>query len=106
MIQYFREQGTPLCHKTIFMKAGATMKSTGIVRNIDELGRVVVPKEIRQRMGIANNDPVEIYIEGDKVILTKYAPVCHFCGSSDGVTDFKGKKICKSCIDDLVASTK
>ncbi|MBO5907934.1 MAG: AbrB/MazE/SpoVT family DNA-binding domain-containing protein [Clostridia bacterium] len=82
------------------------MKSTGIVRNIDELGRIVVPKEIRQRMGIANNDPVEIYIEGDKVILTKYTPVCHFCGSDSEVCDFKGKKICKSCISDIINSTK
>lgn len=82
------------------------MKSTGIVRNIDELGRVVVPKEIRQRMGIANTDPVEIYIEGDKIILTKYYPVCHFCGSSDGVTEFKSKKICRACISDIVNSEK
>ncbi len=82
------------------------MKSTGIVRNIDELGRVVVPKEIRQRMGIANTDPVEIYIEGDKIILTKYSPVCHFCGASDNVVEFKGKKICKSCIDDIVKTAE
>ena len=81
------------------------MKSTGIVRNIDELGRVVVPKEIRQRMGIANTDPVEIYIEGDKIILTKYSPVCHFCGSSENVIEFKGKKICKNCISDIVNTT-
>lgn len=82
------------------------MKSTGIVRNIDELGRVVVPKEIRQRMGIANNDPVEIYIDGDKIILTKYQPVCHFCGTADGVTEFRGKKICTSCISELSDLTK
>lgn len=77
------------------------MKSTGIVRNIDELGRVVVPKEIRTQMGIANTDPVEIYVEGDKIIMTKYRPVCHFCGAADNVLDFKGKKICAICIEDI-----
>ena len=77
------------------------MKSTGIVRNIDELGRVVVPKEIRKKLGISNTDPVEIYIEGDKVILTKYLPVCHFCGSSEDISEFKEKNICASCIAEL-----
>ena len=81
------------------------MKSTGIVRNIDELGRVVVPKEIRTKMGIANTDPVEIYVEGDKIILTKYTPVCHFCGSGDSVVDYKGKKICRSCIEEIKLSS-
>ena len=80
------------------------MKSTGIVRNIDELGRIVVPKEIRQRLGIANTDPVEIFDEGDRIILTKYTPVCHFCGTSEGVVDFKGKKICSICISELTNS--
>jgi len=77
------------------------MKSTGIVRNIDELGRIVVPKEIRTQQGIANNDPVEIYTEGDKIILTKYRPVCHFCGASENVLDFKGKKICLACTEEI-----
>jgi len=80
------------------------MKSTGIVRNIDELGRIVVPKEIRQRLGIANTDPVEIYVDGDKVILTKYTPVCHFCGASESVLDFKSKKICAECAGELAAT--
>lgn len=77
------------------------MKSTGIVRNIDELGRVVVPKELRKKLGIANTDPVEIYVEEDKIILKKYAPVCHFCGSTEDLQDFKEKKICSSCINEL-----
>lgn len=77
------------------------MKSTGIVRNIDELGRVVVPKEIRKKLGISNTDPVEIYIEGEKVILTKYLPVCHFCGSSDGLIEYREKNICTACISEL-----
>ena len=77
------------------------MKSTGIVRNIDELGRVVVPKELRKKLGIANTDPVEIYVEGEKIILTKYRPACHFCGSVDNVVEFKDKIVCKSCIGEL-----
>lgn len=77
------------------------MKSTGIVRHIDELGRIVVPKEMRKKMDIASSDPVEIYVDGDKIILTKYQPSCHFCGSEDSVSSFKGKKICRSCIDEI-----
>ena len=77
------------------------MKSTGIVRHIDELGRVVVPKEIRKKLGIENTDPVEIYVDGDKIILTKYHPVCHFCGSIDELVEFKGKNVCSACISEL-----
>lgn len=77
------------------------MKSTGIIRNIDELGRIVVPKEIRKKLGIENTDPVEIYVEGDKIILTKYLPACHFCANTEGVSDFKGKKICSECIKSI-----
>ena len=80
------------------------MKSTGIVRNIDELGRIVIPKEIRQRLGIANTDPVEIFVDGEKIILTKYTPVCHFCGAAEETIDFKEKKICLSCARELGAS--
>ena len=74
------------------------MKSTGIVRHIDELGRVVVPKEIRRKLGISNTDPVEIFTEGDRIILTKYVPVCHFC---EGLCEFKEKNICADCIGEL-----
>ena len=77
------------------------MKSPGIVRHIDELGRVVVPKELRRKLGIANTDPVEIYVEDDKIILKKYIPVCHFCGSTEDLTEYKEKNICSSCIADL-----
>ena len=77
------------------------MKSTGIVRNIDELGRVVVPKEYRKMLGIANTDPVEICLEGEKIILTKYHPVCHFCGSANNLVEYKEKKICQNCIREV-----
>lgn len=77
------------------------MKSTGIVRNIDDLGRVVVPKEMRNKMGIKNSDPVEIYVEGDKIILKKYQDSCLFCGSDSELLEFKSKKICKSCKSEI-----
>lgn len=77
------------------------MKSTGIIRNVDELGRIVIPKEMRKKMDIASNDPVEIYVDGDKIILTKYQPSCIFCGSAVAVSDFHGKKICEECIKAL-----
>ena len=80
------------------------MKSTGIVRNVDELGRIVIPKEMRKKMGISNSDPVEIYVESDKIILTKYAPSCHFCSSDVEISEFKGKKICKACLEEIKAS--
>lgn len=77
------------------------MKSTGIVRNVDELGRIVIPKEMRKKMDIANSDPVEIYVDGDKIILTKYNPSCCFCASDSEILEFKGKKICKACLDEI-----
>ena len=77
------------------------MKATGIVRNVDELGRIVIPKEMRKKMDIANSDPVEIYVEGNKIILTKYQPNCSFCASEENILEFKGKKICAECLNEL-----
>ena len=77
------------------------MKSTGIIRNIDELGRIVIPKEIRNAFDIKSSDPVEIYTEGDRVILTKYYPACIFCGGNEGVGYYKGKKVCARCLAEL-----
>ena len=76
------------------------MKSTGIIRNIDELGRLVVPKEMRTNLDIKCNDPVEIFVEGDKIILRKFEPNCVFCGKT-AAKEFKGKKVCASCIEEL-----
>ena len=80
------------------------MKSTGIVRNVDELGRIVIPKEMRTKMDITSSDPIEIYVEGDKIILTKFQHLCAFCGSSTELCDFKGKKICASCLSEIKES--
>jgi AbrB family transcriptional regulator, transcriptional pleiotropic regulator of transition state genes len=77
------------------------MKSTGIVRKVDELGRVVIPIELRRTLDIAEKDPLEIYVDGDRIILRKYEPACVFCGNADEVSDFKGKKVCKDCISTM-----
>ena len=77
------------------------MKSTGIVRNIDELGRIVIPKDLRKKMDIESSDPIEIYGEGDKIILQKYKNACTFCGSSDSLIAFKGKNLCAECIKEI-----
>lgn len=77
------------------------MKSKGIVRNIDELGRLVVPKEMRTALDIKCNDPVEISMEDDKIVLKKHAPNCIFCLSSENLTLFKGKKICAACLKEI-----
>lgn len=73
------------------------MKSTGIVRKIDELGRIVLPIELRRTMDITVKDSMEIYVEGSSIIMRKYAPSCVFCGGDKNVTDFKGKLICAAC---------
>ena len=77
------------------------MKATGIVRNVDELGRIVVPKEIRTKMDILCNDPVEIFVEDDKIILKKLAQFCVFCGKQDAALTFHEKKVCRACLDEL-----
>lgn len=77
------------------------MKSTGIVRKVDDLGRIVLPIELRRIMGIDIKDPMEIYVNGEKIILRKYQPFCVFCRQPDGITYFKGQAICIHCKKDL-----
>ena len=77
------------------------MKSTGIVRKVDELGRIVLPIELRRTLDIAERDALEIYVDGASIILKKYESSCIFCGSSKNVTTFKGKNICASCQREL-----
>ncbi len=77
------------------------MKSTGIVRKVDELGRVVIPIELRRNLNIEIKDPLEIFVDDDKIILKKYSPACIFCGQAENVELFKNKKICKNCISKI-----
>lgn len=77
------------------------MKSTGIVRKVDELGRIVLPIELRRTLDIDVKDSLEIYVDGDNTVLHKYMPACIFCGSVDSIVEFKGKNICPDCIKKL-----
>lgn len=77
------------------------MKSTGIVRKVDELGRIVLPIELRRTLDIAERDSLEIYAEEDRIVLRKYQPSCVFCNSSKGVMAFKGKNVCAACASAL-----
>ncbi len=77
------------------------MKSTGIVRKVDELGRIVLPIEMRRTLDIAEKDALEIYVEGDSIILRKYQPACIFCDNMKNVISFQGKNICPDCLEKL-----
>ena len=74
------------------------MKSTGIVRRVDELGRIVLPIELRRTLDIAEKDSLEIYMEGDAVIIRKYQPACVFCDSAKEIVSDRGKNVCSDCI--------
>ena len=77
------------------------MKTTGMVRQLDALGRVVLPIELRRTLDISTRDMLEILVEGDSIILRKYEPNCHFCGSGTGLTTYKDKQICKRCLSEI-----
>ena len=77
------------------------MKSTGIVRRIDELGRIVLPIELRRTLDIGERETMEIFVEGSSVVLKKYRPTCIFCDSARDVVLFKGKNICTRCLRQL-----
>ncbi len=75
------------------------MKSTGIVRNLDNLGRITLPIELRRTLGVGDRDPLEIFVEEDRIILTKYEPVDIFTGDKDDLIDFHDKKVSKKSIE-------
>ena len=77
------------------------MKSTGIVRRVDELGRVVIPMELRNKLGIAVKDPIEIFVDGSNIVLKKYEQNCIFCGSTKDLLEYKGRLICDKCADQI-----
>lgn len=78
------------------------MKSTGIVRKVDELGRIVLPIELRRTLDINEKDSLEIYVEGSSIILKKYEPACIFCGSAQDVISFKNRNVCRDCAKALI----
>ncbi len=77
------------------------MKTTGIVRQMDSLGRIVLPIELRRTLDIAQKDSLEIYVEGNQIILKKYEPTCIFCENSRDIVSFKGKNVCPACLMEL-----
>ncbi len=79
------------------------MKSTGIVRKVDDLGRIVLPKDLRKVLDIEERDPLEIFVDGNYIMLQKYEPCCVFCGSAQQVSNFKGKNVCSVCVGELGA---
>lgn len=77
------------------------MKATGIVRKVDELGRIVLPVELRRNFNIEVKDPIEIYIEGEYIILKKYEPTCIMCGEGKDTIIYKSKNICQDCLEEI-----
>ena len=81
--------------------SASQVKSTGIVRKVDELGRIVLPVELRRTLEINEKDEVEIYVDGASIILKKYRPTCVFCNGVKNIAKFKGKNICPRCLKGL-----
>jgi AbrB family transcriptional regulator, transcriptional pleiotropic regulator of transition state genes len=78
------------------------MKPAGVVRKVDQLGRIVLPKSLRKRYLMNEGDPVEIFVQGDHIILERYRPKCVFCGSMVDVHDFKDRYVCGVCMEEMV----
>lgn len=79
------------------------VRTTGIIRHIDELGRIVIPIEIRKRFGLKEKDPLEISVKNETILLSKPRTVCVFCGKSASVEEHRGRPVCRSCIAELTA---
>ena len=77
------------------------MKTTGMIRQLDSLGRIVLPIELRRTLDIKTKDMLEILVEGNTVVLRKYESNCHFCGGNSGLTSYKDKMICKRCLNEI-----
>jgi len=82
------------------------LKSTGIVRKVDELGRVVIPIELRRTLGIDEKDALEIYVDAEKIVLKKYEPACVFCGNAVDIQHYRGKLVCRECATAMFENAK
>ena len=78
------------------------MKATGFIKKIDDLGRIVIPKDIRRTLGVTNGEALQFFVEGDTVVLRKFGEECEFCGETENLTELKGKFICESCKKELL----
>ena len=102
MVQYLKlKLNLILSNIYTINKGGKYMKSTGIVRNLDELGRIVIPKEIRKKLGIEQKDPIEVFIDGNSIVLRKYEKGCIFCNNPKDLQVYKEKLICKKCLNSI-----
>ena len=77
------------------------MKATGIVRRIDHLGRIVLPIELRRKMEMGTEEPLEFFVAGETLLLRRYAPACTFCGGNEELREYNGKKVCAACLNRL-----
>jgi transcriptional pleiotropic regulator of transition state genes len=78
------------------------LKSTGITRPLDDLGRLVIPKELRDTMGIRKGEPLEVFVDGNKIILQKFVHNCVFCGEGTDLQHYNGQAICRECVSELI----
>lgn len=77
------------------------MKATGIIRRVDDLGRIVLPIEMRRALDIAVRDELEIYMDGDRIVLERFAPACVFCGATVRLISYHDKNVCKDCVENM-----
>jgi transcriptional pleiotropic regulator of transition state genes len=96
-----REASPPITRTSVLEEQGVIR--TGIIRHIDELGRIVIPIEIRKRFGLAEKDPIEISVRGETIMLTKSLATCTFCSRGGPLEEHRGRPICSICIGELIA---
>lgn len=82
------------------------IKPAGVVRKVDQLGRIVLPKPLRRRYQMNEGDPIEILVQGDRIILERYRPKCVFCSSLEQIVEFKGRYVCSACLMDIQAANR
>lgn len=85
--------------------SGKSKGNLGVTRELDNLGRIVIPSEIREKFNIYEGDKIQTFIEGNRIILQKYETDCIFCGSTKELSDYKGKKVCNHCLHDMIEKT-
>jgi transcriptional pleiotropic regulator of transition state genes len=90
---------TPVGEKNT--KEVGRMADTGIVRRVDDLGRIVIPMELRRTLGINVKDPISISTEGDRIILQKHRDACAICGSEEHTLEVKGRAVCEHCVEEI-----
>ncbi len=78
------------------------MKKGAITREIDKLGRIVIPSSLRSNLGIESGDPIEIISDGDKIVLRKFKDGCVFCGNSSHLFDYCERNVCRACIERMI----